>query len=264
MNFRPFDSNEMEDRENIFRHELEVFRTEVESAIQFFYASLSISASLTENEKALRLVNETPLFWRTIFGALQTSFFIVLGRIFDQNSKHNVDRLLKAAQSNADIFSKEALEARKRKGSESASDWIDDYMKDVYVPTVNDFRRLRKCVSKYRKVYKSGYRDIRKEIFAHKELSKSDAVQKLFDKTNKREAQKLLIFLKCLYDCLWELFNNGKKPLLRPMKYSVSAMGMAEIPEWQSTHVQEHMVHETEKFFRILSSVPNQEMHRTS
>jgi hypothetical protein len=44
------------------------------------------------------------------------------------------------------------------------------------------------------------------------------------------------------------------------MKYSVKAMRKAEIPEWQSRYVQENMVHETEKFFRILSSVPNEEM----
>jgi hypothetical protein len=150
----------MKEREDIFSHELEVFRIEVESAIQFFYAYLSINASLADNEKALQIVNEAPLFWRTNVGALQTSFFIVLGRVFDQNSNHNIDRLLRVAQDNADIFSKKALELRKRKSSKNANEWIDDYMKDVYVPTINDFRRLRKYVSKYRKIYVNRYRDI--------------------------------------------------------------------------------------------------------
>ena len=79
-------SNEMKDHENTFSHELEVFRTEAKSAIQFFYTFLSINASLANNQKALQIVNETPLFWRTNTGALQTSFFIILGRVFDQNS----------------------------------------------------------------------------------------------------------------------------------------------------------------------------------
>jgi hypothetical protein len=253
---------EMKEREDAFSHELEVFRTEAQSAIQFFYAYLSINAALADNEKALRIVNETPLFWRTNAGALQTSYFIVLGRVFDQSSSHNIDRLLQAAQDNADIFSKEALEARKRKGSENAGEWIEDYMKDVYVPTVSDFRRLRKHVSKYRKIYVNGYRDIRRKVFAHKELLKSDDEQQLFAKTNTREMQKLLIFLNRLYECLWQLFHNGRKPVLRPMKYSVKAMRKAEIPKWQSGHVQEDMVHETEKFFRILSSVPNKAIRR--
>lgn len=247
----------MKERENLFSQELEVFRTEAESAIQFFYAYLSINASLADNEKALQIVNEAPLFWRTNAGALQTSFFIVLGRVFDQNSNHNIDRLLRVAQDNADIFSKEALELRKRKGSKNADEWIDDYMKDVYVPTISDFRRLRKYVSKYREIYVNGYRDIRRRVYAHKELTKPDDVQKLFAKTNVPEMQKLLIFLKRLYECFWELFHNGRKPVLRPMKYSVKAMRKAEIPKWQSSHVQEHMVQEIEKFFRIISSVPN-------
>ncbi len=253
----------MKEREDIFSYELEVFRTEAESAIQFFYAYLSINASLADNEKALQIVNEAPLFWRTNAGALQTSFFIVLGRVFDQKSNHNIDRLLRVAQDNADIFSKEALELRKRKGSKNADEWIDDYMKDVYVPTISDFRRLRKYVSKYRKIYVNGYRDIRRKVYAHKELSKPDDVQKLFAKTNVPEMQKLLIFLKRLYECVWELFHNGRKPVLRPMKYSVKAMRKAEIPKWQSSHVQEHMVQEIENFFRTISSVPNQKMHRT-
>jgi len=110
---------EMKEREDAFSHELEVFRTEAQSAIQFFYAYLSINAALADNEKALRIVNETPLFWRTNAGALQTSYFIVLGRVFDQSSSHNIDRLLQAAQDNADIFSKEALEARKERAAKT-------------------------------------------------------------------------------------------------------------------------------------------------
>ena len=256
-------NNEMKDHEKDFSHELEVFRTEIESAIQFFYAYLTIHAALADNEKVLRIVNETPLFWRTNVGALHTSIFIVLGRVFDQSSNHNIDRLLKVAQDHSDIFSKEALEARKRKGSENADEWIDEYMKHVHVPTVRDFRRLRKHVSKYRKIYETGYRDIRRKVYAHKELSIRADVQKLFAKTNVDEMQKLLIFLKRIYECLWELFDNGRKPVLPPMKYSVKAMRKAETSEWESRNVQELMVQETEQFFRILSLVPNEEMHRT-
>ena len=249
----------MINREKTFSHELEVFRIEVDSAIQFFYARLSIHSFLVKNEKALRLVNETPLFWLTIAGALQTSFFISLGRIFDQETKtHNVYKLLKISQDNSDIFSKEALEARKRKESENANEWIDDFMKNVYVPTDSDFRRLKKLVSKYRQVYENGYQDIRHKVFAHKEKSEPDDVHKLFEKINTHEVQKMLVFLEHLYICLRELFNNGTKPVLLLIK----TMSKAEIPEGQITQVQEHMVRETEKFFRMLSSIPNQEMHR--
>jgi len=97
-----------------------------------------------------------------------------------------------------------------------------------------------------------------KRYFAHKELSKLEDVQRLYAKTNIREMQKLFIFLNRLSQALWQLFNNGRKPTLKPMKYSVASMRKAEIPKWQSRHVQQEMVDETESFFEILSTAPNE------
>ena len=247
----------MKTKEDKFTHELEVYRTEVQGAIQFFYSFLAINASLTDNKKALDIVNKSPLFWNTTIGALQTSFFIALGRVFDQQSNHNVDRLLKVAQENSEIFSAEALKNRKRAGSSNADEWIDEYMQIVYVPTALDFRRLRSYIKKYRKIYEKGYRDIRRKVYAHKELSVAEDVQALYAKTNIGEMQKLLIFLNRLYQALWELYHNGRKPVLRPMKYSVASMRKAKTPEWQSRHVQERIVHETEKFFELVTATAN-------
>lgn len=117
--------------EDIFANELEVFRTEAESGIQFFYSYLAVHAVAGEHKEVHRLLNRAPLFWNTALGALQTSTFIALGRVFDQQSKHNVDRLLKIAQSNMAIFSKEALAGRKRRGSANADEWLDEYLRDV-------------------------------------------------------------------------------------------------------------------------------------
>src|SRR6476660_2858384 len=86
------------DAETQFTRELEVFRTEADSALQFLYTFSAINAVLTKDKQALRAVNRTPLFWKTNLGALQTGFFIVLGRIFDQNSRHNIDTVLRLAQ----------------------------------------------------------------------------------------------------------------------------------------------------------------------
>ena len=247
----------METEESKFKHEIEVFRTEVDSCIQFFYTYLAINSVLSKNKQALKIVNRTPLFWNTNRGALKTSFFIALGRIFDQKSEHNVDRLLLVAQKHLDIFSAEALEVRKREGSANADEWISGYMKDIYIPTADDFKRLRRYVGKYRKIYEKTCRDIRHKIYAHKELSNQDDVHKLFARTNIREIQKLLTSLNRLHEALWQLFHNGRKPILRPMKYSVSSMMKnVQAPEWQSRDVQEEVVRDVRKFFDILSSMP--------
>ena len=249
----------MKDKENIFTHELEAFRVEIASAIQFLYADLAMNAILAKDKQKLEIVNRTPLFWLTTAGALHTAFFITLGRIFDQKSSHNVDKILSIAQRQIVIFSKEALEIRKRSSSANSAEWIDGYMKHVYIPTANDFRKLRKYVSKYRTIYEKVYRDIRHKVIAHKELSNSADIHALYKKTNVIEMQKLIVFLNQLYHALWQLYHNGNKPVLRPMKYSAKRMIKADIPKWQSSDVQERIVADTVQFFQMLSTVKSNE-----
>lgn len=242
-------------KEDEFLLELDVFRTEVEGCMQFFYAYLGINDVLSENNKALSIINRTPLLWNTIVGALQTSFFIALTRIFDKNPKtHNVVRLLHIAQSNIVIFSAKALETRKKKGDANAHEWIDEYMQDIFVPTAQDFLRLRKYVDKYRAV--SGtYSIIRHNVFGHKQRLSENYIQKLYSQTNIREIQMLLIFLLRLYRALWELFHNGRKPILIPMRYSVKSLRKAPRPERQIGPVQERIVKEAQNFIDFLSKL---------
>ena len=84
----------MIDPEKIFERELEIFRTEAQVGMQFLYAYLTFNSIISKNRKALKAVNQTPLLWKTNLGSLQSSVFIVLGRIFDQGSPHNIDVLL--------------------------------------------------------------------------------------------------------------------------------------------------------------------------
>jgi len=236
--------------EDAFYNELEVFRTEAESGIQFFYSYLAIHAIAGEHKQVHRLLNSAPLFWNTALGALQTSAFIALGRVFDQQSKHNVDRLLKIAQSNMTIFSKRALAGRKRRASPDADEWLDEYLRDVYVPNADDFRRLRRHVAKRRRIYEDNYRAPRHQVFAHKEISAKEDVQALFGKTNVRELQQLMIFLRRLHESLWQLYNNGRKPTLQPARYSVKRIREQPSSEHRGRALQERLTHEIEVFLR--------------
>jgi len=239
----------MTDPQQSFTHELEIFRAEAEAGAQFLYANLAVNAILARDKKALNAVNRTPLFWKTNMGALQTAFFIVLGRVFDQQSRHNIDSLLKIAQKNIAIFSKAALAERKRRASHNADEWLSDYLKDAYEPTNADFRLLRKQVTRYRKIYEKNYRDIRSKIFAHKEISETTEVEELFSKTNIRELQKVFVFVNSLCEALWQLLHNGKKPVLKPMRYSVKAIMRTWKPERHGQSVQERVVGEAQDFF---------------
>jgi AbiU2 len=248
----------MMEPEDLFANELEVFRTEAESAVQFFYSYLAVHAVAGEHNEVHRLLNAAPLFWNTILGALQTSTFIALGRVFDQQSKHNLDCLLRIGQSNLAIFSKEALAGRKRRLSADADEWLDGFLSDVYVPDADDFRRLRRHVARRRKIYEEKYRALRHQFFAHKEVSAREDVQALFGKANIRELQQLLVFLRRLHEALWQLLFNGRKPTLLPARYSVRRIREQPSAEHQGRALQERLTHEVEAFLRTAANQAQQ------
>jgi hypothetical protein len=241
----------MKDIANEFERKLEIFRKETEAGTQFLYSYLTIYAVIGDNKKSRDVVNKTPLFWRTIIGALQASFFMTLGRIFDRKSKYNIYNLLKFAQEHLEIFSKTSLAERKKRGNSNASEWLSEFLKHVYVPTHKDFERLGKYVEKYSKIYEQqNYLDIRNKIYAHKTKAGRVEVKNLFKKTRIGELEKIFVFLNKLHKALWELFHNGRKPVLPPMRYSVISIRKNRRPDWQSWGVHETIVNETQDFFR--------------
>ena len=227
-----------------FADELELFRTEAESAIQFFYAWDATHAVAAASPNVRRLLNEAPLFWNTSLGALQASTLMALGRVFDPDpNNHSVTRLVAAAHSNLALFAKEALADRKRSQSANADEWLPDYLNTVYEPTGEDFRRLKRHLAVRRKIYEEKYRPLRHKVFAHRGVATRDEVADLFGKTNIRELQQLLIFLRRLHKALWELYFNGRKPVLQPSRFSVQRMLDAPFPNPNRVTLQERLVH---------------------
>src|SRR5258708_1209990 len=150
--------------EERFEYELEVFRKEADEAVQHLYAYLTMHAAAGDHKAVRQLYNSSPLFWLTTLRALQTSAFIVLGRIFSQESEHNLDALLGIAEKDQDIFSRESLARRK---SEIAGLDVNKFVRDAFVPQAADFRDFRREVKEWRRIYEANYRAVRNQIFAH-------------------------------------------------------------------------------------------------
>jgi hypothetical protein len=205
----------------VFEQELEILRTEAEAAAQFLYAYLAIHMTAERNPEVVDLLNTAPLFWNTALGALQTSAFIVLGRVFDDDKdSHRVDRLLRLATDNLQIFTLDALAVRKQGNNPTRPDWLDDYMSTVYVPSVTDFQQLQKKVDEHRAVYRAKYKPIRNKVFAHKDIVSNANVHSLFSQTNIYEWQTLTLFLQSLHNTIWQLYVNGIKPELQEPPHS--------------------------------------------
>src|ERR1700722_4395218 len=99
---------------NEFENELNIFRSEHEWAQRYFFLYVSLRRTAFLNLAVLKSLNATPLFWSTVESATLLATFISLGRIFDQTSDHNLDRLIGTASKQIATFSKEALAARRR------------------------------------------------------------------------------------------------------------------------------------------------------
>jgi hypothetical protein len=248
-----------------FERELEIYRSEITEGTLYFYTYLSIHAVAADHRTVHKLLNESPTFWNAILRSLQTSTFITLGRIFDPDPKtHNVDRLLRTAQKKTQIFTKEAFSERRQGTSTDPPEWLTEYLQTLYEPNANDFRRLRSHVSKWRKIYESNYRDLRRKLFAHKEVVEQSEVDTLFAQTKIRELQLLFAFLGSLHEALWQLLNNGRKPILRPRRYSLASMRKRPLPKgWVGTE-QEHIVQECEKFLLTIAGITGKTAARKS
>lgn len=240
-----------------FKSELEVFRTEVPEGTQFFYSYLVVRAVADDHKPVEELLNRAPLFWNTVLAALQTSSLIVLERIFDQNSPHNLGKLFRIAQAHPKIFSKAALARRQQGNDAEPPEWQADYLRDVHEPTQKDFLRICTYICKWRSIYETNYQALRHKVFAHKQFSKGNAeTAALFGKTNIRELERMFDFLNSLHAALRELFFNGRKPVLRPSRYSVKRMRDFPSPGSEPSSPQERITREVERFLKSASRVP--------
>jgi hypothetical protein len=204
--------------EQEFEKELESFRINIETASQYFYAYQTIHFVLSEDKSVQNLLNWYPMFWNTNIGALREAMFIALGRIFDQDSKtHNIDGLLRISQDNPDIFKISAPRWCQQEGKNIQN-------AQIYEPLPDDWRRLRKHVNKYRKVYQDNYRNIRNKVYAHQERLNPKETTELFQKTRYIELEKLFAFLTALYVAIQNLYYAGQKPIIRYRRYSLLQM----------------------------------------
>jgi hypothetical protein len=196
--------------ETEFERELEIFRTEEETAQQYFFSYCRLAAT---NDDVLKMMNTTPLFWITTHHAMLLSVFVALGRIFDRNSKHNINNLMSTASKELSAFSLAALVARKRAAGLTQEE-AAAYVIGKHELTPSDLRHLRKKIASWRRVYEDRYSDVRHKVFAHKALSNLAEVNELLAKTKIDEMKALFAFMSALHSTLWEAFHNGLQPSL--------------------------------------------------
>jgi hypothetical protein len=248
-------------RHRDFLVQLENFRREAYLAAQYLYSEMAVQHAASKSERLLNRLNMTPTFWLSHGSACQTAAYVCLGRVFDTKSRFNVDELLNAFEANLHEFSREALAARKRDGKPSDPDWLEEYLQRSHYPTSHDVARLRAKVAEYRLVYDRAIKPARHKYIAHREKEEHAEVQALFAGGKVKELWRLVTFLYSLNNALWQQYHNGRRPVLRPQRYSVKSIYNAKL---QSSAPHEHIVADTKKLMEFIEhATPNSSLNRT-
>jgi len=203
-----------------FQKSYELTRGDINLAINSFYSWLEINNVAASNKHIYRAINETSIFWNMNLYGLQSTLFIALGRIFDDGrDSHSIHKYLASCITNCRHFSYESLRERKKEVFKSDIEGLNKYMERTFQPEVSDFRELKRELSKHRRRFNEIYKDIRDYVFAHNIANSPGESENLFSRTLISDIEEMLAFLYDLIEVTWELFNNGKKPVLGRKDY---------------------------------------------
>ncbi|MEY3882111.1 MAG: hypothetical protein RIQ94_2907, partial [Pseudomonadota bacterium] len=194
--------------EEDFWKDFELIKKEIDIAIYSYYTWIEINNYVAINKKILNSMNKTPMFWKANLYGLQVSYFMVLGRIFDDGKDcHSIHKFINSCIDNIEYFSYNALEKRKLSNSEKP-DWLDEYMSKAYQPKNQDFYKVKEEIKCHRKKFDDVYKNIRNDVFGHNTANKTGNTNNLFGKTKFGDLEEMLYFLYDLQENIWELFHN--------------------------------------------------------
>lgn len=240
-------------RHHDFLVQLDNFRHEAYSAAQYLYADMAVQHAASTSSRLLARLNMTPTFWLTHSAASQVAAYVCLGRVFDTNSRYNIDALLNSFEANLALFSKSALAERKRDGKAEDPPWLAAYLAKSHYPDAKDIARLRKKVAEYREIYDRAIKPVRHKYIAHREKQEHSEVQALFAQGKVRELWRMVTFLYTFYEALWQQFHNGSKAVLRPRRYSVKTIYFAK---QHSSAPHEAVIAETKALMQLIENAP--------
>jgi len=191
-------------------------RGDVEGAIASNNAYLTINRLGVADRSIYDKYQRDGRFWTLNAYALQTTFFISFGRIFDTHSdSFSIQKLVEATIANPALFSKEALLERKRRISHIAGAdpvWLVYFVAQAWEPTAADLEPLGTALASHLDRFKAIYRPIRHKYFAHRGRESQQAIEALFGKTLKTDVAEILGFLHTALSAIREMALNGQRP----------------------------------------------------
>jgi hypothetical protein len=210
---RPADSIWTKDdyvQEVEFRQRFDVVRNDITLATSLFYTYMEIHKFASEGRANSNKINRDAYFWMGQLYALQATWFIVLGRLFDPRGYCSIRKFLAATVAHEYLFSKGALAERKRRATQQDNpEWLEEYLRTAWEPTAQDLQVMADSIGTAEAKWKQSYKPIRDKVFAHHDLGIS--VNDLFGKTLVGDIEDILHDLNRIRIAIFQLLENARQ-----------------------------------------------------
>jgi hypothetical protein len=194
----------------------ESIRGDILGAIESHHVYIAIRNLVAKDAEISAKVNRIPSFWHLNAYALQTTFFIAFGRIFDRTSgTWSIEDLVEATIDHPGFFSRETLRKRRREmggvpEGDPDPDGLAEYLGNAWEPTRKDLEVLRTSLVPHSEKFKQIYQPIRHGYFAHRaRVSRAD-VEEWFGKALVGDINEILRFLYTVVGAIKQMALDGK------------------------------------------------------
>ena len=241
-----------------FESELEkrldgVIRDARASAV-FVYTELTIHQQAGLDRTLFETINRHAGFWNVIFGSLQSSGIIALGRMYDDDAQTlSLPKLMEYVETHPGIFSHSAFQARKINSGMSPA--MAAGMVENEPPfQLAHLKPLRDEFNAMKKIWDNEFKQIRHEVFAHAGRLTQQEIEQLFSKTLVEKLEKLTVLPLRLTTSLWELYTNARPISTFPVATSVNDV-LAKVPGKVYSNLEhEHAAKTTVEFLKSLTA----------
>lgn len=212
-----------------YEQEFKIFSSNINQAARAFYYHQEFQRQVFDDgikhqnmpngyfqdSKLFQAVQDNAQFWMDYKHCSIVFAVIVLGRIFDKDTKyqksHHIERLIESANNNSGLFTNEKLRERKIKGSDNSHEWIDNYMKNTHELSQDDFKNIYDYTKETREKWES-VKDLRNKIYAHQDVIDDLKKNAIFEKGQYLVFEEIIQRLLTLENVFLEAYSNGSAP----------------------------------------------------
>ena len=184
---------------------------QITGATRAFHTYMEINKFASDNNGNYQKINRDGHFWSGELYALQTTWFIILGRIYDRTKDaYSIHDFLKSTVAYKGFFSKRALAERKRAAAgQPEPEWLPDYLKSAWEPSTADLEKIRSVIKSSDKKWNEVYKPIRDKAFAH--TNANVVVSELFHGALVGDIEDILHDLNKIRTAVFQLLENGRE-----------------------------------------------------